>query len=134
MWQPKFFRLLNGHRLHTLLEINVLPALTRGFLYAGIQAEGIREQNPKVNIWSQMVFRNFHNEELHGLYQSLNVIRPRGKESTEVRKSLSQPPGGTFRKLSSDAIFVVCSLTFILFRSKKTDEISRYSFRVPVLR
>ena len=32
----------------------------------------------------------------------------------------SQPPGGTFRKLSSDAVFVVCSQTFTLFRLRKT--------------
>ena len=41
-----------------------------------------------------------------------------------------------FQKLSSDAIFVVCSQTFTLFWLIKTAlpvKISRYSFRVPIL-
>ena len=49
------------------------------------------------------------------------------------RASEGQQPGGTFRKLSSDTIFVECSETFTLFRLKKTAvpvEISRYSFRL----
>ena len=43
------------------------------------------------------------------------------------------PPGGTFRKLSSDTVFFVCSQTFTLFRLRKTAmpvEIYRYSFHV----
>ena len=35
-----------------------------------------------------------------------------------LHPSLSQPPGGTFHKLSSDAIFVVCSQTFSLLIDK----------------
>ena len=73
----------------------------------------------------------------------VDIYRPRGEESTEVRisqtkgkesensyqklkrslkdrhmqthPSLLQPPGGTFHKLSSNAIFVMCSQTFTLF-------------------
>ena len=46
---------------------------------------------------------------------------------------LLQPPGGTFQKLSSDAIFVLCSHTYILFWLRKmavTVKIFRLSFRV----
>ena len=42
-------------------------------------------------------------------------------------------PGGTFRKLTSDAVFVVCSQTFTFFRLRKMAvpvEISRYSFHM----
>ena len=34
-----------------------------------------------------------------------------------------QPPGGTFQKLSHDAIFTVCSHTFTLFWLRKTSMI-----------
>ena len=52
---------------------------------------------------------------------------------SEVNARTESTLGGTFRKLSSDAVFVVCSQTFTLFRLRKTAvpvKISRYSFRV----
>ena len=61
----------------------------------------------------------------NGIAQN-NLNRPRGKESTEVRKS-------QIKGKESDAVFVVCSQTFTLFQLRKTAmpvEISRYSFRV----
>ena len=59
-----------------------------------------------------------------------------GEESTSDNfppSILSQPPGGTFHKLSSDAILVVCSQTFALFWLIKMAvpvKIFRCSFRV----
>ena len=42
-----------------------------------------------------------------------------------LHPSLLQTPGGTFRKLSSDAVFVVCSQTFTLFRFEEDGRASR---------
>ena len=42
-------------------------------------------------------------------------IKGQVMEYTSLHPFLSQPPGGTFQKLSSDAIFVVCSHAFALF-------------------
>ena len=66
-------------------------------------------------------------------------VRGQVMEHTYIPTSLSQPPGDTFRKLSSDAIFVVCSHLLSsdwkrwLCLSKYLDAVYLY-LCVPVLR
>ena len=68
-------------------------------------------------------------------YQELKRSR-KGQAHTNTRKLNRDISTGTavfLKKLSSDAVFVVCSQTFTLFQLRKTAvlvEISRYSFRV----
>ena len=49
------------------------------YIKGGIQAKGIRKQDPEANIWAQEgkngEWRRLHNEELHSLYQSPNIVR-----------------------------------------------------------
>ena len=47
------------------------------YIKGGIQAKGIRKQDPEANIRAQEngEWRRLHNEELHSLYRSPNIVR-----------------------------------------------------------
>ena len=49
------------------------------YIKGGMQAKGIWKQDPEANIWAQMdengEWRRFHNEELHSLYRSHNIVK-----------------------------------------------------------
>ena len=49
------------------------------YIKGGMQAKGIWKQDPAANIWTQRdenwEWRRLHNEELHSLYRSPNIVR-----------------------------------------------------------
>ena len=49
------------------------------YIKGGMQAKGFWKQDPEANFWAQAdangEWRRLHNEELHGLYRSPNIVR-----------------------------------------------------------
>ena len=49
------------------------------YIKGGMQAKGIWKQDPEANIWFKRnengEWLNLHNEELHNLYRSPNIVR-----------------------------------------------------------
>ena len=49
------------------------------YIKGGTQAKSIRKQGPEANVWAQEdgngEWRRLHNEELHSLYRSPNIVR-----------------------------------------------------------
>jgi hypothetical protein len=53
----------------------VLYSYMVSYMKGGTWAKVIWKQDPEANVWTQEEWRRLHNEELHSLYRSPNIVR-----------------------------------------------------------